>query len=202
MPVRQNEAANGQAEQTAGIWAGAMALGAFISDMDGFCARNPQSCETGKSLFGTLADHAGQGAALAYQWLGASLHKGAENTRQHLNTAETTNSAAAPPVNAPAEAKAAAAPAQAKQDDIAALVKADAAAKPAKPAEPLKKQPPKPAPAKAAAKQPAKAAKPAPAKAAKPARPGQKPKPKQAAPGRQRGAAAEHKQPPRPGRLQ
>gem|GEM_PF-1706782 len=75
--------------QSAGLFATAAAIGTFIADMDGFCSRHPQSCDTGKSLFGTMADKAQAGAVFAYQWFGSSLHKGAENTEQHLKQADS-----------------------------------------------------------------------------------------------------------------
>jgi len=70
--------------RTVGMLATAAAFGSFLQDIDGFCARNPQSCETGKSFFGLMAEKAQQGAAFAYQWLGSGLHKGAENTGHYL----------------------------------------------------------------------------------------------------------------------
>lgn len=64
------------------------AVGTFIHDMNGFCERNPQSCDTGKSFFGLMAEKAQQGAAFAYQWVGESLYKGAENTEKHITERE------------------------------------------------------------------------------------------------------------------
>jgi len=70
--------------RTVGMLATAAAFGSFLQDIDGFCARNPQSCETGKSFFNIMAEKAQQGASFAYQWLGSGLHKGAENTGHYL----------------------------------------------------------------------------------------------------------------------
>lgn len=42
----------------------------FVSDMSGFCARNPQTCETGESALRTFGSKARYGARLVYGYLG------------------------------------------------------------------------------------------------------------------------------------
>lgn len=161
IPVKsQTENSAADQENSAGILAAAAAFGAFITDMDGFCRRSPQSCATGKSLFGLMGEKAGQGAGLAYQWLGASLHQGAENTDRHLSapnadapaagaakTPQAAETAAADKTQAKTEPKRliTAEPKKQEGQAKAAAPQARAKTRAAAKAKPAAKIPPKPA---------------------------------------------------------
>lgn len=40
-----------------------------VSDLGGFCDRNAETCETGKSFLGSLGERARDGAKIAYEYL-------------------------------------------------------------------------------------------------------------------------------------
>lgn len=96
LPEKDRQSAGGNSANinSANIFAAMAAVGSLVRDMDGFCARNPQSCETGKSFFSLMGEKAKQGAGFAAQWLGAGLSKGGENTKQHLTAADAARQTA------------------------------------------------------------------------------------------------------------
>lgn len=62
---------------------GLFAVKSAINDMGGFCDRNPQACESGKSFFSNVKDKALEGARISYEFLneklGGTSDKGVEN---------------------------------------------------------------------------------------------------------------------------
>lgn len=64
-----DESADGQVAQVSTGEAITVAQ-TFVSDVTGFCARNPQACETGQSVLRTFGSKAQYGAKLVYGYLG------------------------------------------------------------------------------------------------------------------------------------
>ncbi|AQS42044.1 MAG: Hypothetical protein BHV28_13610 [Candidatus Tokpelaia hoelldobleri] len=82
---------NGQGENTAN--AGAMdTVGAIrdtVTDMGSFCQRNRQTCETGKSVIGSIGVKARDGARFAYELLDSQFGGKEDKERQTGTTTGT-----------------------------------------------------------------------------------------------------------------
>lgn len=60
---------DGQRENTASAMDTVGAIRDTMTDMGSFCRRNPQTCETGKSVLGSIGIKARDGARFAYELL-------------------------------------------------------------------------------------------------------------------------------------
>jgi len=58
-----------------------------VTDMSSFCQRNPQTCETGKSVFGSIGIKARDGARFAYELLDSQF--GAKEDKETQTDATT-----------------------------------------------------------------------------------------------------------------
>lgn len=82
-----DESADGQVAQVSTGEAITVAQ-TFVSDVTGFCARNPQACETGQSVLRTFGSKAQYGAKLVYGYLGEVT--GADGEVAQRNVATTS----------------------------------------------------------------------------------------------------------------
>lgn len=95
-------------DQSYSMLEGIIAVKSAINDMGGFCDRNPQTCETGKSFFGSVKDKALEGARISYEFLNEKLggktisdaenqsniiqHKSNNNSVENIHTGAIKNS--------------------------------------------------------------------------------------------------------------
>lgn len=78
-PTSKKNTTDGQATETSTLDA-LMAVKDTVSDMGGFCERNSETCETGKSFLGSLGERARDGAKIAYEYLDAQFGDRQKNT--------------------------------------------------------------------------------------------------------------------------
>lgn len=71
IPVNPADLGENQRAVSAGETIGAMQMA--ISDMRGFCERNPQSCDTGRELFSQFGAKARNGARIVHDFLDKRL---------------------------------------------------------------------------------------------------------------------------------
>jgi len=66
-----------------------LAAQATVSDIGGFCARNPQACETGGNALSAIGSRARDGARIVYEFLDTQVADGSANDA--LVTGSTTD---------------------------------------------------------------------------------------------------------------
>ncbi|MFN0262852.1 DUF5330 domain-containing protein [Tepidamorphus sp. 3E244] len=62
---------------------------AFVSDVGGFCERNPSACETGESALKNFGSKAQYGAKLVYSYIGEFTGDGEGSVSDHRTVATT-----------------------------------------------------------------------------------------------------------------
>lgn len=88
-PSEHQRQSNGQAYS---IFEGFFAVKSTLNDMEGFCDRNPQTCETGRLIFSEIKNKALDGARTSYEFLNEKLGGGKSENLETEHTIQIEKS--------------------------------------------------------------------------------------------------------------
>jgi len=87
-------------DETAGSYSALDALFVVrntMADLGNFCERNPETCETGKSFFGSLGAKARDGARITYEFLDAKFGSASQSPSSGAKTGHTGHTPSSQP---------------------------------------------------------------------------------------------------------